>query len=223
MVVIIQHIEGLELSPIRQLILHEVHRLRMIGYLRHRQLVWLGSLQAFARPDTQVQFQLTVDPVHALVVPLQALHVAQIQKAQPKAPCLAISRHSNQPIRDLGVLIVELTLIAIAGLADLKRAASQCDADTLGLDCLHGHLSSLRCLTAFFQGPLSVSHSACSSQHTSASDGGFHPPSPSSAIPSTRPCRQTSHAICKSSHCSSHVHGKAQKPAHRFPPASKYP
>ena len=150
MVVIIQHIEGLELSPIRQLILHEVHRLRMIGYLRHRQLVWLGSLQAFARPDTQVQFQLTVDPVHALVVPLQALHVAQIQKAQPKAPCLAISRHSNQPIRDLGVLIVELALIVIAGLADLKRAASQCDADTFSLDCLHGHLSSLRWPYGFF-------------------------------------------------------------------------
>ena len=149
-VVIIQHIEGPELSPIRQLILHEVHRPRMVGSLRHRQFIRLGSFQPFARPDTQVQLQLAVDPVHALVVPFIAFDVAQIQKAQPKAPRLAIGRQTHQPIRDLSVLIVELALIAIARLADLKRAARQRDADRLALDCVHGHLASLRWPYRFF-------------------------------------------------------------------------
>ena len=37
--------------------------------------------------------------------------------------------------------------------------------------------------------------------HTSASDDGSQPPSPSCAIPSTHPCHRTSHAICKNAHC----------------------
>ena len=77
-VVIVQHIEGSELATICKLILHEVHRPSMVGDLWHRQRVWLMPLQPLSWPDTQVQLQLTVDPVHAFVVPLKALHVAQI-------------------------------------------------------------------------------------------------------------------------------------------------
>jgi len=41
--------------------------------------------QAMPRLDAQVQFQFAVDPVDALVVPVERLHVAQVQEAQSEA------------------------------------------------------------------------------------------------------------------------------------------
>src|SRR5438093_13708123 len=44
------------------------------------------SHQALARLDPQIQFELAVNPVDAFVVPLEALHVAQIEETQTEAP-----------------------------------------------------------------------------------------------------------------------------------------
>ena len=122
----------------------------MIEDLRHRQFIRLEAIQLLVRPDPQAQPQLTVDPVHALVVPFGALHVAQKQKAQPKALGLAINYQTNQPVCYLGVLTIELALIAITCLADLERAAGQCDADRLIFEGVHGNLSLLRLPYRFF-------------------------------------------------------------------------
>ena len=105
----------------------------MIGRIRHGQFIGLGSFQAFLGLDTQVQLQLAINPINALVVPFEALHVAQIQKAQAKSPRPPIGGQTHQPIRDHGVLIAQLAVITVAGLADLERTAGQRDADTASL------------------------------------------------------------------------------------------
>ena len=122
----------------------------MIGHLRHRQFIRLGAFQPLARPDPQVQLQLTINPVYALVVPSKALHVAQIQKAKANAPRLTVGRQTHQTSRDLSILIIELAFITIARLADLKPAARHRDADTPSLHRSHGHLPSLRWPHRFF-------------------------------------------------------------------------
>jgi hypothetical protein len=195
----------------------------VVGNLWHRQLVRLRPFQPLSGPDTQVQLQLTVNPVHALVVPSKALHVAQIQKAQAKASSLAVGRQTHQPFHDLGALIVKLSFIAIARLADLKPAVRQRDADSLGIHRMHGHLPSLRWPYRFFP-RASFSKSFCMlisayirfRRRFSASIV-FNYDTIEASIP------HTSHATCKSSRCSFHVLGKTRKPAHRFPPASKSP
>ena len=45
-----------------------------------------GPFQALFGFDPQVQLSLTIDAIDALVVPFEALHMAQIQEAQAKAP-----------------------------------------------------------------------------------------------------------------------------------------
>lgn len=44
-----------------------------------------SHVQAVARFDAQVQLQLAIDAVDALVVPFAAFHVAQVKKAQADA------------------------------------------------------------------------------------------------------------------------------------------
>ena len=63
-------------------------------------------LQPFLGLDPQVQLQLAVDPVDAFVVPAIALHVAQIQKTQPKAPValVAVRRSSQSAISSFSSL-----------------------------------------------------------------------------------------------------------------------
>jgi len=58
------------------------------------------------------------------MVPFKPFHIAQIQKAQAKAPRLAIGCQAQEPIRNFIILIAWQTLIAIAGLTDPKRQVS---------------------------------------------------------------------------------------------------
>ena len=65
--------------------MHEVHRLGLVNLRRHGQRQRLFPHQPMAWLDTQVQFQLAIDPVDALLVPLKLLHIAQIQETQAEA------------------------------------------------------------------------------------------------------------------------------------------
>lgn len=51
-----------------------------------------------ARLNAQVQLELAVDPVDPLVVPFEALDVAQVQEAQPEAPVTLVVRQPYQLI-----------------------------------------------------------------------------------------------------------------------------
>ena len=88
---VVQDVEQPEAMSVAELVVHEVHRPDLVDGLGHRQ--WLGPLahQPLLRFDPQVQFELPVNPINPLVVPAEAFDIAQVQKAQAKAP-VAIGR-----------------------------------------------------------------------------------------------------------------------------------
>ena len=120
-----------ELAAVPEAICHEVHRPDLVRRLRYGQLVGLLPLQTLARLDPQVQLQIAVDPVDALVVPAMSLDIAQVQKAQAEALGLLRLRQPEQQVSDLLVLIVQFGAVSIAGLADVECPTSQRDADAL--------------------------------------------------------------------------------------------
>ncbi len=100
--------------------MHKVHRPTFIDALRYCQRLWLLPNDAFSRLDAQVKLQFSVYPVNPFMVPAKASHIAQMQKTQPEAPVLLVVGQAHQPIGDLCVLIAQLGLVAIAGLADAE-------------------------------------------------------------------------------------------------------
>ena len=66
---IIDDIEQAQVPAVLQLVVHEVHRPDLIDDLGNGQGLWLLAHQALSGFDAQVEFQLAVDTVHALVVP----------------------------------------------------------------------------------------------------------------------------------------------------------
>jgi hypothetical protein len=64
----------------------------LIDALWHCQRLGLLAHQALARFDPQIELQVLVYAVHPLVVPFEALDVAQIQVTQAKAPAAVVVR-----------------------------------------------------------------------------------------------------------------------------------
>ncbi len=124
---IIDHVEQADAAPVGELVVHEVHRPVLDDRSRHRQRQRFLAHQAVTWLDSQVQFELAVDPVDTLVVPFEALHVAQIQEAQPEAPVPLVVRQPYQPVGNKDVFSVQLGLVAVAGLANDKCLARQLD------------------------------------------------------------------------------------------------
>ena len=124
---VVDHIKQPDAAPVFQLVVHEVHRPDLVAVLGHRERLWFLAHQALARLDAQVQLQLPVDPVHAFVVPGETAHVAQMQETQPEAPVAVVVGQAQQPLGNLVVLDATPGLVAVAGLADLKRLASSPD------------------------------------------------------------------------------------------------
>lgn len=60
-----------------------------------------------------------------------ALHIAQVQKAQSKAPVPAGLRQANQQIGNPLILLIQLRYVAIASLAHAERPASKSNTYTL--------------------------------------------------------------------------------------------
>lgn len=124
---VVDHVEQPDAATVLQLVVHEVHRPDLIAVLGHRQRLGLVSHQALARFDAQVQLHLPVNPVHALVIPGEVTHIAQVQEAQSKAPVAVVVGQAQQPLGNLIVLDVAPGLVAVAGLADLEGLASRPD------------------------------------------------------------------------------------------------
>ncbi len=126
-VIVVDDVEQPDTASVGKLVVHEVHRPALVDRRRHGQWKRFLTHQSMARLDPQVQLELTVNPVDALVVPFVALHVAQVQEAQSKAPVALVVRQPYQPVGDDAVLCVQLGLVAVAGLADAKCLAGQSD------------------------------------------------------------------------------------------------
>jgi hypothetical protein len=131
---------------------HEVHRPAVTDRLWYRQRLRLLPHDAFVRFDSQVQLQLPIDPVHPLVIPAVAFHVAQIQEAQAKFPVALAVRKPNQVIDDLGIFRGQPWLVAMAGDADPEGQARLLDTDSARIYGLLRHLSLSRWLHHFFHG-----------------------------------------------------------------------
>ena len=54
--------------------------------------------------DGLIELQFAVNAIHPFVVPRVALHVTQIQEAQPELPVALVMRQANQMIGDLDIL-----------------------------------------------------------------------------------------------------------------------
>jgi hypothetical protein len=122
---IIDDVEQADAAPVGKLVMHEVHRSALVDRSRHSQWDRLLAYQAVARLDSQIQLELTVNPVNPFMVPFEVFDVAQVQKAQPKASVVLVVRQPYQPISDDAVFRVQLGLVPVAGLADAKRATRQ--------------------------------------------------------------------------------------------------
>ena len=124
---IIDDVEQSDAVPIGKLIVHEVHRLTLVNGHRHCQGQRLFAHQAMARLDPQVQFELAINSVDALVVPFKAFHVTQEQEAQTESPVALVVRQPYQPVGNDVVFRIQLGFVAVTGLADANRLAGQVD------------------------------------------------------------------------------------------------
>jgi hypothetical protein len=97
-----------------------------------------------------IELQLTVNPVHSLVVPAMALHVAQIQKAQAKAPGPSHLRQANQQISNPLILLIQLGPVTIAGLADTECPAGNRNAHALSRHSFLGQFTTQGWPSYFF-------------------------------------------------------------------------
>ena len=79
-VLIIEHIERPEFSNINQAVAHEVDCPDLVNRYRHAQFVWPITLDSSSGFDPQIQLQLTVNSIYALIVPTKPRHVPQVCK-----------------------------------------------------------------------------------------------------------------------------------------------
>src|SRR5690606_6818448 len=69
---VIDHVQNSDTASVGKLIMHEVHGPYLVHVRRYRQRLRRLPDQPLTRFDAQVQLELTVDAIHALVVPAKA-------------------------------------------------------------------------------------------------------------------------------------------------------
>ena len=74
------------------------------------------------------------------MIPLKTLQVAKKQIAKAKAPVTVVVRQLDKSRCNFFILCIELSLVAVTRLADLKGLARQPDTNAALLDCFGGHL-----------------------------------------------------------------------------------
>ena len=85
-IVIVNHIESAHLAAIDQCVAHEVDRPHLVDGGWNTKCIRPVALDASSGLDTQVQFQLPIDPVNTDIIPVKSAHVAQMQIAKSKSP-----------------------------------------------------------------------------------------------------------------------------------------
>jgi len=81
--------------------------------------------------EAQIDLQLAVNLVDALVISGLALDVAQVEKAHPKTPAARVVGEPHQAVGDLDVFCRVTRLAAVAGLADAEGNNSTAPAHGL--------------------------------------------------------------------------------------------
>src|SRR5574340_1429381 len=130
--------------------MHEVHRPDLVDRARHCQRLRLLAHDALPRLDPEVQFQLPVNAIDALVVPAEPLHIAQVQEAQTEAPVLLVVGQPHKPVGNHRILVRQRWLVAVTGLADGEIGTGLPNARAPGFHRPSGHLSAQRWPYHFF-------------------------------------------------------------------------
>ncbi len=78
------------------------------------------------------------------MVVAKTFDVTQMQEAKATTPVPLALRQPQQPLGDLGVLSIELGLIATSALTQPKYLTRQTDNQPLLFNCPSGHLASAR-------------------------------------------------------------------------------
>lgn len=84
--------------------MHEIHGPASIDGLRYSQGFRLLPNDPLSRLNPQVQFEFAINAIHPLVVPSVALHIAQVQKAQPEAPVARVVGQADKVVGDFDIL-----------------------------------------------------------------------------------------------------------------------
>jgi hypothetical protein len=84
--------------------MHEIHRPALVDGFRHGQRLGFLTNNALSWLDPQVQFEFAVNAIHPFVIPSVALHVTQVQKAEPKSPVALVVGQANQKVSDFNIL-----------------------------------------------------------------------------------------------------------------------
>ena len=97
---VVDDVEQADAASVGKLVMHEVHRPALVDRSRHRQWLRLLAYQAVARLDPQIQLELPINPVDALVIPLEVLTLRRYRKHSPKPQLrwLFVSRTSQSAI-----------------------------------------------------------------------------------------------------------------------------
>src|SRR5690606_7632302 len=147
---VIYHVQQPDASAVDELVVHEIHRPDLVYRSRHHQRLRCLPYEPLARLDTQIQFQLAIDPVDALVVPAEAFKVTQVQKAQTESPAPMVIGYSQQPVSNLVVFGVVLGHVSVTRLANLEGITGQTHRDTSLMHRMLGHLATTRRPYHFF-------------------------------------------------------------------------
>jgi hypothetical protein len=126
-VVVIGDVEHSEASSIRELVVHKVHRPDLIDCLGYSQWLWLFSVQTLPGLDPKIELQSLVNPIDPLVIPFKALDVTQVEVTETEPPVAVVIRQAQQPVGDLLVLSILLSLVPITGLTHRENHTGQPD------------------------------------------------------------------------------------------------
>ena len=122
------------------------------------------SQQTIAWFNSQIAFQLPIDPIDPLVVPGKAFDVAQIEKAQAKPPISLRLRQADKPSGDGMIVLVTDRLITITALAHAEGATRMANTCLAQLDRRQSHGAATAGLYHFFaMASLSKSALSCAS------------------------------------------------------------
>ena len=77
------------------------HWLRVSGMARDSGLLPYDPL---SRLDPQIEFEFAINAIHPLVIPSVALHVTQVQKAQPESPVALVVGQTEQVVGNFDIL-----------------------------------------------------------------------------------------------------------------------
>ena len=83
---IVNEIKQAVAKAIRQLIVHKVHRPHLIWALWLFQGLGFVAIEPYAPLNPEIQGQLTVNTINALMIPWEAFDIAQVVKTRPKPP-----------------------------------------------------------------------------------------------------------------------------------------